>query len=238
MIKQTAVTFFIWSLLLLSITIEANPTTQHITFRSPPNTLDELLETINQPAIPILIAYYYIAFLLFHLPPQTETECWIAAWFLHNGGVIHMAMEGLGAGWNLWNAVHDSYQLIDKRFSFSHPDDFNAFLITQLELFVWTPLCFATVIAFFFNLQHRYVLSIITSVCQIVGTIFFVAPPMASSCVDLPPIGEPGCLPEVTPFTMLFHYFGFGINFLWIFIPMYIIVWAWDEVTFNWRKHQ
>lgn len=229
MILGQAFVFFItWGLCYLSVLIQVDPITNELKTRS-----NATITSVTQPAILCLIIYYIFASMFYRRHIVSPIEHVVASWFLHNGGVIHMAMEGLGAGWNLWHEVNESYQLIDKRFDFSTHDltikNFDVFLITQLELFVWSPLCLLTAVSFSCQSKHRYLLSIITSVCHIVGTIFFVAPPIYNQCLDLPPFDIAGCFPDITPFSMIFYYLAFGVNFIWIIFPLCVIFWAWKK---------
>lgn len=226
-----------WGLFLLSIVLEADPNNQTISIR------------VNYPSFSTY-PFGLFALTIYYLTIYTVISTFskknmignvdklIIMWFLHNGGIIHIVMEGLAAGWGLWPEIYESYQLIDNRFRFHVPDfhggapdeaKLNVWLITQLELYVWAPFCVLTVLSYYgvLHQRHRHGLAIVTSMMQIIGTIFFVFSPLFHDCMDLPPFGVKGCLPELDWFTLIYVYLAFGINFVWVIIPSMIIWWCW-----------
>lgn len=216
-----------WGLLLLSVVVQVTETPSsthqyHVHFKI---VLDPTM--LFEPAFLCLVCYYmYVKYMNVDNIYVPLREKWIAEWFLHNGGVIHLAMEGVAAGWGGWVEVYKSYRLIDRRFDLSWN---SVFFITQLELFVWTPLCLLTYISFVRQSRHRYLLAILTSALHVVGTILFMAPPIANQCIELPPFDVPGCFPPLDMYTFIFYYLAFGINIVWIVVPMFILWWSWVQ---------
>ena len=224
MFVKGIIQFLTWGLGLLAIQIEVHEDTQELSIRE---------NVLSRPALIAVFLYYCVYYIFSERLQLTRLESLLCSWFLHNGGVIHLGMEGLAAGWNACDEIYQSYKLIDKRFDFSTPEltrqNFDVFLITQVELFIWTPLCLITALCLSQKHPQRYTFALITSICHIVGTIFFVTPPIYKDCVDLPPFDIPGCFPDVTPFSIIFYYLAFGINFAWIIIPLIIIFMIWPQ---------
>lgn len=211
-----------------------------LTFRSGPESIQDIIEFTAQPGVIILGLYYCIMYLLKGNRELTYPEDAITSWFIHNGGIIHLAMEGLAGGWHMWREIEHPYRIIDNRFNYdileadggpTKDAALGVLIITQLELFVWFPFCMATAIAFTTGSRHRYLLAIVTSVMQIIGTVFFVVPPIMGNCLDLPTFNEPGCFPKLDRFTFIFIYIAFGANFLWFVIPSLIAVYSWKRET-------
>jgi len=235
---------FIWALTwgMLSIALFVKVEDQTVTFRT------ELESSPFGPG-PISIFLYYVT--MYYLKGSLQlahVDSLVTSWFLHNGGIIHLAMEGISGGWHAWKEIDHPYRIIDNRFNNDvpyseggpHPDAaLGVFIITQLELFMWTPLCMMTVIALTRGNKYRYLLAIVTSVCQIIGTVFFVVPPLVNGCLDLPPFDVPGCTPPFNLFNSIFVYLAFGSNFVWFVIPTLIIIWGCPKTTaINNKKEQ
>ena len=48
-------------------------------------------------------------------------------------------------------------------------------------------------------------------------------PDYMTGCLNMHPMGEPGCMPPFTPFNLFFVYFGVLINWIWFFVPTYML---------------
>ena len=235
-ISHAIVWFLTWGLFVLSIVLEADGNDGRIAFRFE-------YSCFSIGLFALIVYYLTISILIVAFSSEKKlgkVEKLIIAWFLHNGGIIHVVMEGLAAGWGLWPEISESYQLIDNRFRFrvssdhgGAPDEakLNVWLITQLELFVWAPFCVMTVLSYYnvLDRRHRHGLAIVTSMMQMIGTIFFVFSPLFHECMDLPPFGVKGCFPELDWFSFMYVYLAFGINFVWMIIPSMIIWWCWPK---------
>jgi hypothetical protein len=55
------------------------------------------------------------------------------------------------------------------------------------------------------------------------GAILFVVPDYLDGCLNMHPMGEPGCTPPFTPFYFFFVYFGVLINWIWALVPGYML---------------
>jgi hypothetical protein len=93
------------------------------------------------------------------------------------------------------------------------------------------PLCWATYVLTVRGSKYAQDMWIITCVFQIFGTIAFLAPELLDGCMNMQPFGVHGCLPlpPLTPFYGMYFYFAVGANFIWIFVPLYIIACAMRE---------
>lgn len=218
-----------WGMLFLAICFQVTPN----------NTIKlrdfDIWNLLMQPGVFALYVYYAAYHIFKGRVKLRGNESVACSWILHNGGVIHLGMEGFGGLLNLWEQVEHPYRIIDNRFN-GGPDSGSALtvhIITVLELCVWMPLCFMSAVAFTKKSKHRYLLAIVLSVCQIVGTVFFVVPPMVNSCIELPPFNVPGCFPPLNMFNLLYVYIAFGSNFCWFVVPFVVLAWAWKKELEN-----
>ena len=86
-----------------------------------------------------------------------------ANWFLWNGGVIHVTMDGLTGGYSKLPLLAENYRMLDRRANGKLIDGLasaegisgltddavaGAFVVFRVELFVMAPLCLLTYIAY------------------------------------------------------------------------------------------
>ena len=56
------------------------------------------------------------------------------------------------------------------------------------------------------------------------GAVVFVVPDMFDGCVNMQPMGVADCAPPLTPFYFFFVYFGVVINWIWLVVPVAMLV--------------
>jgi len=172
----------------------------------------------------------------------TAGECRGASWFLLNGGVVHVIMDGLTGGFGLSHnflpVMFANYRLLDNRCREDVPYEqggpnpgsvATAITVFRLELFVMAPLCLFTYWAYALRKPFRHELEVITLTFQFIGTIFFTVPELLSGCESISPFGKMetksalgGCFGAPDPtslYDLMYFYFAFGMNLVWLFIP-------------------
>ena len=78
---------------------------------------------------------------------------------------------------------------------------------------------------------------LLTGFIQLLGTIMFVFPEFVTGCKNLSPFGLEGCIERFTSvpsgstleYHGLFFLFAVGANLVWIFVPLKLMVNAWNE---------
>eukprot|EP00462_Mataza_sp_D1_P004469 CAMPEP_0175104652 /NCGR_PEP_ID=MMETSP0086_2-20121207/9883_1 /TAXON_ID=136419 /ORGANISM="Unknown Unknown, Strain D1" /LENGTH=249 /DNA_ID=CAMNT_0016380141 /DNA_START=113 /DNA_END=862 /DNA_ORIENTATION=- len=221
---------------------------------NPDLSLELVTGHFSDPAILIGLGYLVLAVVVPKLfgsigkddLPFTAAECRGATWFLLNGGIIHVMMDGLTGGYGLSHGflplMFQNYQLLDNRcrenvaFSAGGPSPGAipvAVLVFRLELYCMAPLCFFTYFAYALRKPWRAEMAVITLVFQILGTVFFVGPELMTGCPNVSPFGpDTGCFSSVDPtslYDLMYFYFAFGMNFVWIIVPVLMIYFSVKE---------
>lgn len=197
-----------------------------IQYRENPELIyNETLKHFSDPAI--IIGFSFIILALFLCRNSKSSlgilESKIANWMLFNGGIIHVTMDGLTGGYHLLPLLNKHYCILDKRFLTDEP---NSFVITQIELFIMAPLCFLSYISFRNGSIHKYTFSIVVSSLQIMGGIIFAGSEIVANFPNVP-------VDRNFQFTfhyLLYFWFGFGANLIWILIPLLIILHSMKEI--------
>lgn len=100
----------------------------------------------------------------------------LARWYLLNGVIIHILMDGLVGVYKANQPFATQYAKLDKRYG----ADVGTFLgsavhiVSAMELFVKGPLCILLYIAYHHNLSIRDPLELITCATQIYGTVVYL----------------------------------------------------------------
>ncbi|CAD8169144.1 unnamed protein product [Paramecium octaurelia] len=144
-------------------------------------------------------------------------------WFLVNGYLIHLYMDGLAAYFEYSKTTHYLYSQMDARFL---RDDKMVAIVSLGETFVMGPLCI--VIALLYKstkLEHnllREVLILVVSAFQICGTVVFCAQPVWAGFIEQ--CGAEGCF-TFSIFNIFFFWFSFVFcDSIWIWQPIKEIV--------------
>lgn len=176
----------------------------------------------------------------------TAGEARGAAWFLLNGGIIHVIMDGLTGGFglshNMLPLMFANYRLLDNRcredvpYAQGGPNPGSvstAVTVFRLELFAMAPLCLLTYWAYVLRKPFRHELEVITLTFQFIGTVFFIVPELMTGCEAVSPFGKSalgGCFGAPDPnslYDLMYFYFAFGMNIVWLVIPALM---AWSSI--------
>mgnify|MGYP006080361797 CR=1 FL=1 len=229
---------FLVPTLLIPLFANGDATTKTLTFMIP--TPEQGLAYLNNKAIIAAFAFYVLA-QLFTLGSGRSTKT--ANWFLLNGAIIHVAMDGLTGGYHAIPLMDASYRQLDNRFNEDRKTGASedawaaAYLVVTLELFVMAPMCFVTYFACMKKKSWRQEMVLLTGFIQLLGTIMFVFPEFVTGCKNLSPFGLEGCIERFTSvpsgstleYHGLFFLFAVGANLVWIFVPLKLMVNAWNE---------
>ena len=161
-------------------------------------------------------------------PALSPTDTSAANWFLANGAIIHVAMDGLTGGFKYLPEMSKNYEKLDNRaLGFGRNDNgltddavAVATVVFRAELFVMAPLCFLTYVSYYSRSKYCPTLALVTLSAQLWGTVMFVGPELLTGCKNMVPIGKDGCYAGFSSYELLYFWFAVGANFLWIVIPL------------------
>jgi len=227
---------FLGPTLLVPLFASGDPKTH--TLNLAPPTQADVLAYLQEPAVIACFVFIILGLLL-----GGKRSNRTAVWFLMNGGIVHIAMDGLTGGYHALPLMDKSYRQLDNRFNddvstgASHDAWAAAFLVVTLELFVMAPMCWLSYYAISNNKAWRQEISFMTAFLQFLGTIMFVFPEFITGCRNLSPFGFDGCLARFTSVppgsTLEYHglFFGFavGANLIWLAVPLKLMINAWSE---------
>jgi len=154
-----------------------------------------------------------------------------ASWFLWNAAVFHIMMDGCSGGLNRPALMGANYRILDNRFRTHIPESkggphhgeaAGGFVVVMVELLIMSVLCIITCVGIMKNKPWHHEMQALMSAVHLFGVIMFVVPEFLTQCQNMAPIGEKSCLPELTPFTFFYYYFGVGANLVWVFVPLYL----------------
>mmetsp|Transcript_6953 Transcript_6953/g.8428 ORF Transcript_6953/g.8428 Transcript_6953/m.8428 type:complete len:258 (+) Transcript_6953:107-880(+) len=223
--------FFAIGTLVSVLFLEGNLESKSLLLKNPIQA-DEAFEYFS--ASPMLFGYAVLIATLVtvetcHTVSKSDQKR--ASWFLWNAVVFHIMMDGCSGGLNTPRLMGANYRILDNRFRFNvslseggpHPGEAaGGFTVVMVELLIMAPLCILTCVGIMKNLPWHHELQAVVSAFHLFGTIMFIAPEFLTSCPNMAPIGEETCLPDLTPFTFFYFYFGVGANLVWILVPLYI----------------
>eukprot|EP01096_Ripella_sp_DP13-Kostka_P006319 TRINITY_DN2265_c0_g1_i1.p1 TRINITY_DN2265_c0_g1~~TRINITY_DN2265_c0_g1_i1.p1 ORF type:complete len:257 (-),score=145.04 TRINITY_DN2265_c0_g1_i1:39-758(-) len=184
--------------------------------RNPAGFEKELTEYLLDPALIAGVVALFFGILIGGFWTK-KTSVHSALWFLFNGAIIHITMDGLTGGYHFLKLLDNHYTKLDQRF---RDDETTSWLITQVELFIMAPLCLLTYRAIVKASSWKYPFIILTSTFQLIGAIFFFFSEVVSGFKNVP-------IDRNLEFTfdhILYFWFGYGANLIWIVIPVAFII--------------
>lgn len=186
---------------------------------------EEAIEFFTHPAMIGCLALLIVAVLETKYGGKnvklTSGERKTARWYLLNGVVIHILMDGLVGVYKANRLFAENYAKLDKRYA-AELGSFNGsavHIISGLELFVKGPICILLYRAYHRGSPHRDALEFLTCVTQVYGTIIYLGQEAIS--------GMKHCDVDYD-LTFTFHYllyFWFAVVFgclLWLLVPTYL----------------
>ncbi|EKF39759.1 3-Beta-hydroxysteroid-delta(8), delta(7)-isomerase, putative [Trypanosoma cruzi marinkellei] len=173
----------------------------------------------------IAVAEAKIARWRYRSPPLlTFYERMRARWYLLNGVVIHIFMDGLVGVFKASTLLARNYAKIDKRYgaALGNFEGSAVHVVSLMELFVKGPLCILLYRAYQTHSRHRDALEFFSCVTQAYGTVVYLGEEILSGMPHL----DVDHNWEFTPHYLL--YFWFAVVFgclLYLFIPCW---WGWE----------
>eukprot|EP01064_Diplonema_japonicum_P010741 TRINITY_DN17975_c0_g4_i1.p1 TRINITY_DN17975_c0_g4~~TRINITY_DN17975_c0_g4_i1.p1 ORF type:complete len:249 (+),score=50.92 TRINITY_DN17975_c0_g4_i1:44-748(+) len=189
--------------------------------KEPDTTYEERLSFATDP----LVVGTFLSMVLFSLFVRWQGCVELSAkdrrkarWYLWNGFVIHFLMDGCVGGLGQVPLLLKQYLAVDPRYasvatsgSYSVP-----VVIALLEMSIWAPLCLLSYYSMRRGLTWSPAVQLLTSALHLVGTIAFVLPEVLEGFPNI--VTDPNL--EFTMHHITYFWFGFGLNVLWIVVPL------------------
>ena len=200
-------------------------------------TLDDVKSHLLDPAVFIGV----LLFLLFRYLVKdskkvfTWKESMWVNWHLWNSILIYTMMDGFGAfsEYGFLPYLHkNGYHMIDRRYrrhltdKSGGPSGYEASLVRTLnatELLVYSWMSFLTAVSICNEGKWHKTLEVCVLTMAAYGALLFLVPDYMTGCLNMHPMGVNDCMPPMTPFNLFFVYFGVLINWIWLFVPAYML---------------
>jgi cholestenol delta-isomerase len=179
-------------------------------------------------AVPIIIV---IVTLAFSLPPsrafRSRRDKLVAAWYLFNGVIIHIFLDGLVGFAGFVPYLREKYWALDQRYQ--HKES-SVMMISLVELFIMGPLCVLLFHAYTRNKPWKDPLELIVCSIQIMGTIVFTGAEMWEGFPHIPTDFEFSFTAEKVVYFWIFFVMA---NILWIVLPLNLLWTAFFNITWK-----
>mmetsp|Transcript_11568 Transcript_11568/g.42309 ORF Transcript_11568/g.42309 Transcript_11568/m.42309 type:complete len:245 (-) Transcript_11568:287-1021(-) len=164
----------------------------------------------------------------------------VATWYLLNGSIIHILMDGLVGTHGLEGLcgprgfaevlplMDAQYRKLDGRFNMSFGDHRGScvYLVSLVELFVAGPLCLAVYVAYVSHSPYRRPLEIVTAVSQLYGAVVFAGSEILNGLPNVHPDWDL----EFSFDHVLYFWFAFVFcELLWVVVPLNLTLTALQE---------
>eukprot|EP01137_Pigoraptor_chileana_P035238 Opistho-2@28965 len=149
----------------------------------------------------------------------------VAFWFLFNGAIIHIFLDGLVGLVHRMPVLSELYNVLDKRY---HGHDPSVVLISALELFFMGPACLLLFYAILQNKSYRHPLQIIVCAVQVMGTYIFTGDEILVGFKDIPTDFEYTFTTDKVIFFWIFFVFA---NTLWVVLPTGLMLKSYYEIS-------
>ena len=106
----------------------------------------------------------------------TPYERRVARWYLINGALIHVLLDGLAGGFKVNKFLAAQFHRLDSRYAEPVGEKYASalFLISALELFLKGPVCLYLYACYHRRLPARDVVEVFTCVTQVYGTFIYI----------------------------------------------------------------
>eukprot|EP01012_Entosiphon_sulcatum_P022287 TRINITY_DN2721_c0_g1_i1.p1 TRINITY_DN2721_c0_g1~~TRINITY_DN2721_c0_g1_i1.p1 ORF type:complete len:244 (+),score=51.69 TRINITY_DN2721_c0_g1_i1:25-756(+) len=136
----------------------------------------------------------------------------VARWYLLNGTIIHICMDGLVGSFHKWPLFYKQYCTLDKRFITGHPIPWT---VGVIEFFGHSLFCFLTYYGYHNRRRWTPAAELFACAFQIFGAIAFVLAEFREGLENVPADWNL----DFSWFHLFYFWFGFGANFVWLLIP-------------------
>jgi len=157
--------------------------------------------------------------------PLSQFDWWVSQWFLFNGTIIHILLDGLVGMVGRVPFLHSKYCELDKRYCIREE---SVMVISALELVVMGPLCLFLYYAIQTNKSFRHPLQILVSTIQATGCIIFTGAEILGGLKHIPSdLDFTFTLDKIVYFWIFFVF----ANILWTCLPAYLIMRSWKRIV-------
>ena len=144
-----------------------------------------------------------------------------AMWYLLNGTVIHILMDGLVGAFHVLPLMNENYEKLDLRFTRPWGDERGSCILTVslMELFVKGPLCILLYHAYHTRKSYTDALELLVCALQLYGCIMFSGTELLHGLSNLPADWNL----EFTKEHLLHFWFAFvACEPIWIVVPVWL----------------
>lgn len=227
---------FLFGSFLSVLFVEADD--KNYTFRIGLPTINDVKSHLLDPAVFIGICLFILFKYLVKDSEKVFTwkeSMWVN-WHLWNAILIYTMMDGLNGAFSEYGFLSylhkNGYHMVDRRYR-RHltnlpggPSGYEASVVQTLngiELFVYSWMSFLTAVSITNNGKWHRILEICVLTMAAFGALLFLVPDYMTGCLNMHPMGVSECIPPLTPFNLFFVYFGVVINWIWFFVPSYML---------------
>ncbi|EGR28324.1 hypothetical protein IMG5_178390 [Ichthyophthirius multifiliis] len=175
--------------------------------------IDEIIEVLKVHIFPLILIF--ITLISRKQITQTKYESFSFYWYLFNGSIFHMTWSGFICGLRQCEPFLRVFILMDQRYK---SQENIVKLVSYVDLLVTGPLCLYTANLFLSQRGlKRDVFCIISSISQILGSVFFVFDEFlnkfANTC-------KGDCFSFTTENIIYFWIFFVAMNHVWFILPL------------------
>jgi len=121
--------------------------------------------------VPVALTAVLLALSLPKRKKLSQRDHLVAGWYLFNGVIIHIFLDGLVGFGGQVPYLYEKYCELDKRYAGT--GESSVMMISLVELTIMGPLCLAVFYAYYQGKRWRHVLEVLTCGIQIFGTVSF-----------------------------------------------------------------
>merc|ERR1711871_913932 len=145
----------------------------------------------------------------------------VALWYLLNGTIIHILMDGLVGAFHVLPLMNENYEKLDIRFTRSWGDERGSCILTVslMELFVKGPLCILLYYAYHTRKSYTDALELLVCALQLYGCVMFSGTELLHGLTNVPADWNL----EFTKEHLLHFWFAFVFcEPIWIVVPIWL----------------
>ncbi|KAJ9456165.1 3-Beta-hydroxysteroid-delta(8) [Diplonema papillatum] len=135
-------------------------------------------------------------------------------WYLWNAAIIHFMMDGGVGFFEQLPLLGNLYKQLDQRFV---ERESCAVVVTGCEFFFMTPFCLAAYWGIRRGSSWTYAAELVACTLHFIGTVVFCGAEALDGFKSIPTDFNF----EFTQDKILYFWFGFGINIVWLALPVY-----------------
>jgi hypothetical protein len=231
---------FLLPTLMSVVFVKGDAATQTLSVVAAADLPQRLMDHVCDPAWAAGALFLYAAYTLAGGAAATKgrfsfAERCAAGWYLWNGCICHLMMDGMAGGpnggWGL-KVMHENYAILDRRFDEASTtaiasDVAVGTVVTQTELVFHAGLCLAAYVGLASRKGWADGVGLVALSFQLFGAFVFILPEFMTGCENMVPHGVKNCMPGFSLFELFYFWFGVGVNVVWVIVPAVMIVNIW-----------